>query len=102
MSAHTLSVSTYLLVLAALLVLTVATIAVSFVPMIGFWHVVLGQSIALVKATLVVLFFMHVVLSPRVVWVVVAVTVFWLVVVFISLTFSDYFTRGLIPYLPGH
>ena len=102
MPGHTLSVSVYLAVLAALVVLTVATVAISFIPLEGFWHVVIGQTIGLVKATLVLVFFMHVIDSPKVTWVAVAVTIFWLVVVFLSLTFSDYFTRGLVPYMPGH
>jgi cytochrome c oxidase subunit 4 len=102
MSARTLSVWVYLVVLGILVVLTLATVAISFIPLEGFWHIVIGETIGLIKATLVVLFFMHVFLSPKVTWVVVAVTVFWLVVVFIALTFSDYFTRGVIPYMPGH
>ena len=65
-------------------------------------RIVAGQSIAVVKASLVVLFFMHALRSPAQTRAVIVVTIFWLVVVFLALTFSDYFTRGLLPNLPGH
>jgi caa(3)-type oxidase subunit IV len=59
-------------------------------------HVTIG-----IGAVLVVLFFMHALHSAAQTRAVILVTVFWLVVVFLGLTFSDYFTRGLIN-LPGH
>ena len=97
MPRYILSPAIYLIVLMILLGLTVLTMAISFVPLQGFLHVLVGETIALAKATLVVIFFMHVIFSPRVTWIVVTVTVFWLVVVFISLTLSDYLTRGWSP-----
>jgi cytochrome c oxidase subunit 4 len=93
--------STYLTVLAVLLLLTVLTVAVSFVPLQGFWHIVCGLVIALVKASLVVLFFMHAIDSPRATRVVIAAAVAWTLVLF-SLTLCDYFTRSLVPFTPGH
>ena len=50
------------------------------------------STIAVAKATLVVLFFMHVRYSTRLTWVVVAGSVFWLGIL-LALTFSDYLTR---------
>lgn len=102
MSAQRLSVTTYVVVLGILLVLTVLTVAVSFFELTGRWHVVIGLSIAVCKAALVVLFFMHAIHSPRVTWAVIAVTIAWLVGVLFVLTLADYFTRGEIPFLPGH
>lgn len=99
---HVLSVKTYVIVLAVLVALTVLTVGVSFIPLASVWHVVSGLTIAVFKGTLVVLFFMHAIESPRVTWVVIVITIFWLVVVLIVLTMSDYFTRGLIPVMPGH
>lgn len=55
---HTLSLKIYLGVGAALLVLTAATVAISFVPL-GPYNLVVALSIATVKAILVAFFFMH-------------------------------------------
>ena len=60
-----------------------------------------GMAIAVCKASLVVLFFMHVLVSPRLTWVVIAVACFWLAILFM-LTMNDYFSRGMLPYTPGH
>jgi cytochrome c oxidase subunit 4 len=92
---------TYLIVLAVLLTLTVATIGYSFLPLEGVWHIVGGLIVAAVKGSLVVVFFMHALHTSRAarVWMLIACV--WLVVLF-SLTLSDYFTRGLVPYMPGH
>lgn len=102
MSAHVLSPVTYLIVLAVLVALTVLTVAVSFLDLSGFWHTLIGLSIGVCKASLVVLFFMHVIFSPRVTWIVLAVTLFWLIAVLLILAMSDYVTRGMIPLMPGH
>ena len=90
------------IVLAILVLLTILTVGLSFLPSSGLMRIVAGQSIAVVKASLVVLFFMHALRSPAQTRAVIAVTVFWFVVVLLSLTFSDYFTRGMIPNLFGH
>ncbi len=92
---------TYLTVLAVLLLLTVLTVAISFREMDSFWHMVCGLVIALVKASLVVLFFMHAIESPQATRVVIAAAVAWMLVLF-SLTLCDYFTRSLVPFAPGH
>ena len=99
---HVLSVTTYLVVLAVLVALTILTTAISFIPLAGLWHVAFGLVIATCKASLVVLFFMHAIQSPRVTWVVIWVTIFWLIAVLVTLTLSDYLTRGMIPFMPGH
>lgn len=102
MAPHLLSVRTYLLVLLALLALTALTLGVSLLPLSGRWHTVIGLSIGVVKAALVALVFMHVVFSPRLTWIVIAVTIFWLVGVLFVLALTDFLTRGAIPFLPGH
>ncbi len=102
MRAHSMSVATYASVLIALLALTILTVGISFLPVAGRWHITAGLVIALVKASLVAaLFFMHVISSHRLTWAVIAVAIFWLLIM-VSLTFSDYLTRGMIPYMPGH
>ena len=52
----------------------------------------IALGIAIAKATLVILFFMHVIHSTRLTWVVVASSFLWLGVLFV-LTFTDYLTR---------
>jgi hypothetical protein len=44
---------------------------------------------------------MHLLLSDRVTWLVVAIAGFWLGILLV-LTLTDYFSRGLVPYMPGH
>jgi cytochrome c oxidase subunit 4 len=56
-------------------------------------NVVIALTIAVTKATLVVLYFMHVRYSAPLVWVIVASGLFWLAILF-ALTFSDYMSRG--------
>lgn len=98
----TVSVRVYTLVLLALIALTLLTVGISFVPLSANWHVGLGLSIGGAKAVLVVIFFMHLFRSPKLIWAVVAVALFWLLIVLMLLTFCDYVTRGLIPGMPGH
>jgi len=101
MAARTISPRTHVVVCAALIALTVVTVGVSFAPLAGIWHSVVGMAIAVCKASLVVLFFMHVLVSPRLTWAVIAVACFWLAILFV-LTMNDYFSRGMLPYTPGH
>ena len=68
-------------------------------------NVVIALTIAVIKATLVVLYFMHVRYSSRLIWVIFASALFWMGILF-ALTFSDTgletgfnFTRKLFPRL---
>ena len=65
MHERMISVPTYILSCALLVLLTVVTTTVSFIDLPGVWHIVIGLLIALCKATLVILFFMHALISPR-------------------------------------
>ena len=102
MSSRVVSPAAYCGVLAGLVLLTILTIAISFVSLTGFWHTTLGLTIGVFKASLVGLFFMHLIDSPRTTWAVVAVAIFWLIVVFMTLLFVDYTTRSYFPFMPGH
>jgi cytochrome c oxidase subunit 4 len=102
MSERLLSPAAYFAVLVVLMGLTILTVGLSFVPTSAAMRIVAGQAIAVVKASLVVLFFMHALHSPAQTRAVICVTLFWLVVVLSALTFSDYSTRGMIPNMPGH
>ena len=77
----------------ALLVGTALTVVAAFFDFPWRLNTVIALTIATVKATLVVLFFMHVRYSTRLVWVIVASALFWMAILF-ALTLSDYFTRG--------
>jgi cytochrome c oxidase subunit 4 len=87
----------YFAVFAALMVLTATTTAISFLDL-GPWNTVVALGIAFVKATLVVLFFMHVKYSPRLTQVTIAGGLFWLAIL-IGITLSDFMTRGWLPVL---
>ncbi len=82
----------YYAVFAALIVGTALTVAVAFIDL-GALNNVLMLGIAMTKALLVVLFFMHVRWSTRLTWVVAASGFFWLLILF-GLTMQDYLTRG--------
>ena len=82
----------YYLVFAALMVGTALTVGIAFVDL-GPLNNVLMLGIAMTKALLVVLFFMHVRWSTRLTWVVAASGFVWLLILF-GLTMQDYLTRG--------
>ncbi len=91
MSERSVSPPVYFVTFAALILLTLATIGLSFVEL-GWWHIAVGLLIGAAKAILVVLFFMHLIRSGRTIWVVLGGGLFWLVVLF-GLTLTDYWTR---------
>jgi cytochrome c oxidase subunit 4 len=62
----------------------------------GSLNVIIALTIAVTKATLVVLYFMHVRYSSRLIWVVFTSALFWLGILFVF-TLSDYWTRGWLP-----
>ena len=92
MSEHVVSPKVYLGVFAALLLLTFATVQVAGQDL-GPWNTVVALAIAVTKATLVVLYFMHVRYSPRLTWLVVASAFAWLAIL-LAITLSDYWSRG--------
>ena len=59
---------------------------------LGMWNTPIALIIATIKAVLVILFFMHVIHSTRLTWVVIIASFLWLGVLFV-LTFADYLTR---------
>ena len=92
MSAHVLPKSIYYTIFGALMVLTAATVAVAFLNL-GTLNFPVAIGIAITKATLVVLFFMHVRYSSKLTKMVVAMSLFFLLTMF-GLTLTDYLTRG--------
>jgi cytochrome c oxidase subunit 4 len=96
MSEHIVSRKVYFAIFGALMVGTAATVAVAFIDLGGQLNTVLALTIAVIKATLVVLYFMHVRYSSRLTWVIVGSGLFWLGILF-ALTLSDYLSRGWLP-----
>jgi cytochrome c oxidase subunit 4 len=95
MSGHVVPLRVYLAVFAALLVLTAVTTAVAFVDL-GRVNVAIMLAIAVTKATLVALYFMHVRWSSRLTWLVVCGGLVWLGLL-VVITASDLLVRGLVP-----
>jgi cytochrome c oxidase subunit 4 len=90
--AHQAPLAMYFVVFGALMVLTVLTVWVSRIDL-GAMNTAVAMVIAVVKALVVILWFMHVIHSPRMTWIVVISSFLWLAVMFV-LFFSDYMTRG--------
>lgn len=85
----------YYLVFGSLIAGTLLTVAAAKVDM-GALNNVVMLAIACSKASLVVLFFMHVRWSSRLTWVVAMAGFFWLLILF-GIGMTDYMTRGWIP-----
>jgi len=79
-----------------LLVGTALTVVAALQDFPWYFNTIVAMTIAVTKATFVVLYFMHVRYSTRLIWVIVASALFWMAILF-ALTFSDYNTRGWIP-----
>ncbi len=93
MSEHIVSKTVYFLIFGALMVLTVVTVvAANFDLGSEAVNTSIALAIAVAKAVLVILYFMHVRYSPRLTWVVIAGGFLWLFIM-IALTMSDYLTR---------
>ena len=92
-SVHVSPLSTYLSIFAALMVLSAITVGAAFVNL-GSFNPVVALAIAVIKATLVILFFMHVKYSSRLTKITVVMSFFFVAILFAE-TFMDYATRGL-------
>src|SRR3981081_2324170 len=91
---HVVPVVTYVLVFLALMVGTAVTVAASYVDL-GIWNTPVAMLIAVTKASLVVLFFMHLKYSPRLLWVWVGAAVFFLAQLLMG-TGADYLARAFL------
>ncbi len=92
MSAHVSPKSVYYTIFGSLLVLTGITVGVAFINL-GRLNFPVAISIAILKATLVVLFFMHAKYSSRLTKLVIGGAFFFLLCLF-GLTMTDYLSRG--------
>ena len=92
-SKHVLSIKLYAVIFIALVALTLTTTGVAFIDLGGNLNVIVALTIAVVKALLVILFFMHVRYSDRLTWIFVGAGFFWLAIM-MALTLGDFLTRG--------
>ena len=88
---HITSPKTFVVIFAALLVLTGSTVWASYVDL-GWFNPVIAFMIACAKMLLVALFFMEIRHSSRITKITVGAGLFWLMIL-LSLTLSDYLTR---------
>ncbi len=98
MTEHIVPVKVYVYVFLTLMVMTVVTTAVAFVDL-GRFNVVVALAIAFFKASLVVLFFMHVHYSTKLTKMIVGAGIFWLAIM-VFFTMADLLTRGWL-HVPG-
>lgn len=89
---HIVPTRIYYAIFATLLVLTGVTVGVAYIDL-GPMNTVVALAIAVFKAMIVVLYFMHVKYSTRLVTLVVIAGLYWMGIL-MTLTLSDYLTRG--------
>jgi cytochrome c oxidase subunit 4 len=95
MTHQVVPVKTYGAVFAALLVLTVTTVAVSKLDL-GEYNFICAMTIAVIKGTLVVTFFMDVRRSSSMTKLFVFAGFFWMAILLVFVL-SDYLSRGWLP-----
>ena len=95
MSEHIVSPKIYAVIFLALMAGTIITVWAAF-QNFHQYNIVIALAIATIKATLVVLYFMHARYSPKRTQLVIVCSVFWLAIM-LALTLADYDTR---PYDP--
>jgi len=95
MSGHVVPKKLYILVFVALIVCTGLTTGVAFINL-GKWNTVVALAIAVCKASLVALFFMHLRWSSGLTRMVLLAAFMWFAIL-IALTLSDEFTRQWTP-----
>ena len=98
MADHVASRGLYLAIFGALMALTGVTVYVAFFDL-GPLSTVAALGIAAVKATLVILYFMHARWSEGLIRIIIATSLLFLVIL-LAVTMSDYATREMLPF-PG-
>jgi cytochrome c oxidase subunit 4 len=98
MAEHIVTKKQYSYVFGILLLLTFLTTAIGMIDL-GRLNVVVALTIAVVKALLVVLFFMHIYWSPTLNKLAIVAGIAWLALL-LWLTLTDFVSRGWLPF-PG-
>jgi cytochrome c oxidase subunit IV len=99
MQGHVVDKKIYFLIFGSLLAMTAVTTGMAYVDL-GQWNTIVALIIACCKATLVVLFFMHLRWSPDLMRIVLLSALLWLAIL-ISLTTTDFFSRDWTPVPQG-
>jgi len=99
---HVVSPGVYITIVILLMVLLVITIVMAFVDIDHFtqehhlgsgWNTGIALAIAIIKAILIILFFMHIKYAAKLTWAFAAAGFVWLAIM-IVLTMTDYMTRN--------
>jgi len=93
-SEHIVSPKIYGAIFLSLMVGTYITVVAAFKDL-GQWNIVVALTIATIKASLVVLYFMHARYSPKRTHLVIICAVFWLAIM-LALTLTDYQQRPIL------
>ena len=99
---HVVPLSTYYKIFGALMVLLLVTVGAAeipferIIPAAPWLNIVVALAVAVVKAALIVMYFMHVKFSSRLVKIVSVIAYFFVFIMFM-LTYADYLTRGWMP-----
>jgi cytochrome c oxidase subunit 4 len=99
MSGHVSPKGVYYAIFGGLMVLTVVTVAVATVNL-GRLNFPVAIGIAITKATLVILFFMHAKYSSKLTKLFVG-TAFFFLLILLTLTMTDFFSRSMATYAGG-
>lgn len=91
---HVSPIGVYVAVFLTLLVMTGVTVGIAYVDL-GFLNLPVAVAIACFKATIVILYFMHVKYCSKLVKVTAATGFFFLIILF-GITMSDYMTRNIL------
>jgi cytochrome c oxidase subunit IV len=95
MSHPVVPIKVYAGVFLALIALTITTVAISKIEL-GEYNFIVAMTIAVIKGSLVVWFFMHVRQASSLTKLFVGAGFFWMAIMFVFIL-SDYFSRGWLP-----
>jgi cytochrome c oxidase subunit 4 len=93
------SARVYFSIYVVLMILLALTLGAAYIHL-GLFNPVVAMSISIVKAFLIILYFMHIRYSGRLRWVFAGIGFFWLAILLV-LAMTDYFTRGWLPLPAG-
>jgi cytochrome c oxidase subunit IV len=92
METHSVSPKLYVIIYLALLALLLATVGVAYIDL-GSLNIIIALVIAITKTLLVVIFFMHVKYSPKLIWLFAGLGFAWLILL-LAFPFADIWTRN--------
>jgi cytochrome c oxidase subunit 4 len=95
MNRHIITRKTYILIWLGLMILLAATLIAAAFDL-GWLNLAIALAIAVCKALLIAIFFMHLRVSSRATWVFAGAGVFWLAIL-LALAMSDYLSRSWLP-----